>query len=102
MQSHYNHYAIDQSRKKLGNSYCDCTIEYHINNGADLKMIQNESITAISSWDAAVHFVKSLFKSYIHEFAKVLKKSGQGFIHHSKLGDKADKNIKKTSLAQQY
>ena len=91
----YNFYAIEQCRKRLGNSHSGCNIEYHVNNGLDINMIQNESITAIYCWDAAVHFDKSIFGSYLPEFSRVLKKGGQGFIHHSNLGDMADKNIKK-------
>lgn len=91
----YNFYALEQCRKKLGSSYRGCDIEYHVNNGTDLNMIQDGAISAIYCWDAAVHFDKSILKSYVQEFARVLRVGGQGFIHHSNLGDKANKNIKK-------
>jgi ubiquinone/menaquinone biosynthesis C-methylase UbiE len=91
----FNSYAIDQCRKRLGSSFCGCDIEYHVNNGTDLRMIQDDSISAIYCWDAAVHFDKIILKSYIKEFARVLRVSGRGFIHHSNLGEKANKNIKK-------
>lgn len=91
----YNSYALEQCRKRLDSSYRGCDVEYYVNNGTDLKMIQDDAISAIYCWDAAVHFDKSILKSYIQEFARVLRVGGQGFIHHSNLGDKADKNIKK-------
>jgi len=91
----YNFYALEQCRKKLGSSYRGCDIEYHVNNGTNLNMIQEGAISAIYCWDAAVHFDKSILKSYLQEFARVLRVGGQGFIHHSNLGDKANKNIKK-------
>ena len=91
----YNSYAIEQCSKRLGSSYCGCKIEYHVNNGKDLNMIQDNTISAIYCWDSAVHFDKIILKSYIHEFYRVLRFGGRGFIHHSNLGDNADKNIKK-------
>ncbi len=90
-----NSYALDQCRENLGSSFHGCDIEYHINNGTDISMIQNGIISAIYSWDAAVHFDKSIIKSYIEEFARVLRPGGKGFIHHSNLGDKARRNLMK-------
>jgi SAM-dependent methyltransferase len=91
----YNSYAIEQCRERLGSSYRGCDIEYYVNNGTDLKVIQDDAISTIYCWDAAVHFGKSILDSYIKECARVLRVGGQGFIHHSNLGDKASKNIKK-------
>ena len=93
----YNSYALEQCRKRLGSSYRGCDIEYHVNNGTVLNMIRDDSISTIYCWDAAVHFDKNILKSYIQEFTRVLRVGGQGFIHHSNLGDKANKNILKNS-----
>ena len=91
----FNAYALEQCRERLGSSYRGCDIEYHANNGSDINMIADGSISAIYCWDAAVHFDKSILSSYIHEFARVLGAGGKGFVHHSNLGDRAHKNIKK-------
>jgi len=91
----YNSYAIKQCRKRFGSSYLGCNIEYYVNNGTNLDMIKDNSISAIYCWDAAVHFDKIILKDYIKEFGRVLRVGGQGFVHHSNLGEKANKNIKK-------
>ena len=91
----FNAYAIEQTRERLGSSYRGCDIEYHVNNGSDISMIADGSISAIYCWDAAVHFDKSILSSYIQEFARVLGAGGKGFVHHSNLGDSAHTNIKK-------
>lgn len=91
----YNSYALEQSRTRFDSSYRGCDIEYYVNDGTDLKMIKDDAISAIYCWDAAVHFDKSILNGYIQEFSRVLRVGGRGFIHHSNLGDKANKNIKK-------
>ena len=91
----YNAYALEQCRRRLGSSYRGCEIEYHVNNGSDLGMIADGSISAVYCWDAAVHFDKTILSSYVAEFARVLSAGGKGFVHHSNLGDRAHKNIKR-------
>lgn len=58
-------------------------------------MIKDQSISFIYCWDAAVHFEKSIMKSYIAEFSRILRPGGKGFVHHSDLGDAADSDILK-------
>ncbi len=91
----YNSYALKQCRDKFGLSHDGCDIEYHVNNGADLEMIPGGAVSAVYCWDAAVHFDKSVMEGYVREFARVLRPGGRGFIHHSDLGEEANKNIKK-------
>jgi SAM-dependent methyltransferase len=91
----YNQYALDQARARLGTSRRGCEVSYHRNNGSDLRMVPDASVTAIYCWDSAVHFEKSVVVSYIREFARVLKPGGSGFFHHSDLGDRAHKNLQR-------
>lgn len=91
----YNRNALDGCRQRLGTEVGDCRIEYHTNNGTDLAMIEGGTISAIYCWDAAVHFDKEIIADYVAEFARILKPGGKGFVHHSNLGARADKNIKK-------
>ncbi len=91
----FNAYALEQCRARLGSSYHGCKIEYHVNNGSDIGMIADGSISAVYCWDAAVHFDKRVLASYVAEFARVLRAGGKGFVHHSNLGDRARKNIKR-------
>lgn len=91
----YNQYALDQTLARLGTRQGGCEISYHRNNGLDLAMVPDETITAIYCWDSAVHFEKSVLLGYIGEFARILVPGGSGFLHHSDLGDRASKNIKR-------
>ena len=91
----YNRNALEQCRERLGEQVGDCRIEYHTNNGTDLAMIPQNTISAIYCWDAAVHFDKEVIADYVAEFARVLKPGGKGFVHHSNLGARAAKDIKK-------
>ncbi len=61
-------------------------INYFVNDGKTLPIIQNRSIDLIFSWDSLVHAESDVMQSYIQEFARVLKPNGYGFIHHSNIG----------------
>ncbi|MBN2356052.1 class I SAM-dependent methyltransferase [candidate division KSB1 bacterium] len=95
-----NEYALRQCRRQLGDSVSGCRIEYHRNNGRDLRMIEAGAISAVYSWDSAVHFDKEVMEHYIAEFARVLRPGGKGFVHHANLGDQAHKNIKRNPHAR--
>ncbi len=90
-----NQYALDKCYEKLGEIHLGCTISYQKNNGVDLRMIPNESVTAVYCWDSAVHFEKTILDSYIHEFSRVLTSGGRGFLNHSTLGETAHRDIKR-------
>jgi SAM-dependent methyltransferase len=91
----YSQDALNRTRARLGTHPRGCEISYHRNNGSELPMVPDRSVTAIYCWDAAVHFDKNVVLSYIREFARILKPGGSGFLHHSTLGDRARKNIKR-------
>lgn len=46
-------------------------------------IIKNESLTAVFSYDAMVHFEKESIKSYLADSYRVLKPGGYGLFHHS-------------------
>ncbi len=96
----YNEYALDRCRKRLGESFQGCEIIYCCNNGSDLRMIPDKGISAVYSWDAMVHFDKSIIADYIAEFARILGPGGRGFIHHSDLGEKANKSIRRNPMGR--
>jgi SAM-dependent methyltransferase len=91
----YNQQALEQTQARLSALGSRCEVTYHQNNGCDLQMVEDQSVTAIYCWDSAVHFDKSVLSAYIREFARVLKPGGSGFLHHSDLGDGAHKSIKR-------
>jgi ubiquinone/menaquinone biosynthesis C-methylase UbiE len=91
----YNQDPLNRTQARLGTTQGECGITYYRNNGSDLSMVSDESVTAVYCWDAAVHFDKDVVRSYIGEFARVLIPGGRGFLHHSDLGDGAHKNIQR-------
>jgi len=59
------------------------SIRYHVNNGCSLPFLKSKSISFIYCFDAMVHFDSDVVRSYIREFARVLKPCGHAFAHHS-------------------
>jgi SAM-dependent methyltransferase len=60
--------------------------KFEVGNGEDLSSIGSSSIDAVWSFDVFVHINKHQFKSYIAEFARVLKPGGTGLIQHGSTG----------------
>ncbi|MBN2105983.1 MAG: class I SAM-dependent methyltransferase [Deltaproteobacteria bacterium] len=88
-----NEYALEKLRKRFENQAVNCSMYFYKNEGSDLNMIKDCSITFIYCWDAAVHFDKGVLRDYIKEFSRVLKVNGTGFVHHSNLGKLAKSDI---------
>ena len=63
-------------------------IEYHVNDGATLPFLESGSLDAVFSFDVFVHIAPNETRSYLAEFARVLKPGGIGVIHHP------DENVK--------
>ena len=57
-------------------------VRYYANNGKDLKLIKDDSIDFIWSYDSFVHMEKDVVASYIKEFSRILRKGGAAIIHH--------------------
>lgn len=53
------------------------------NTGADLRFIENGSISFVYSFDAMVHFDSDIVRSYIREIRRILKPGGRSFCHYS-------------------
>ncbi|MGE0825153.1 MAG: class I SAM-dependent methyltransferase [Candidatus Binatia bacterium] len=61
-------------------------IHYYVNDGKSLKMIADNSIDVVFSWDSLVHAEHDVLQTYLAQLARKLKPDGVGFIHHSNLG----------------
>ena len=90
-----NEYALRKLRARFQTATRRCELHIHQNQGSDLAMIPDSSVTFIYSWDSAVHFDKAVLKEYLKEFFRVLRPNGAGFIHHSDLGAGAHVDIRK-------
>lgn len=58
-------------------------IAYVINNGVDLRPIENNSKTAVFSYDSMVHFEVADIFSYLLDINRVLFPGGRALLHHS-------------------
>lgn len=65
------------------NRFRDKPWQFLLNNGFDLREINDDNVTFIYCFEAAVHFDLEIMLSYIKEFRRVLAPSGVGFVHHS-------------------
>src|SRR5579862_2434811 len=61
-------------------------LEFKVNDGHTLPMVDDASIDFAFSFDSLVHAESDAVSSYVGELARVLKPDGVAFIHHSNLG----------------
>ena len=64
----------------------DSHINYYVNDGKSLAMIQDKSIDFVFSFDSLVHAEAEVIEAYLNQLAMKLSQNGIGFIHHSNLG----------------
>ncbi len=85
-----NENCVEACRKRFGDGRgtdgFDVKMHYAVNDGFTLPMVPTGEITLVYSWDAMVHFDRGVVEKYVHEFARVLKPGGRGFVHHSNYG----------------
>lgn len=62
-------------------------IEYHVNDGKSLAMVEDGSIDFVYSFDSLVHVEEDVIEAYLSQIASKLKPDGVGMIHHSNLGE---------------
>jgi len=67
--------------------FADATnIEYHVNDGRSLEMVEDGSIDFAFSFDSLVHVEDDVVTAYLNQLARKLKPDGVGFFHHSNIG----------------
>jgi SAM-dependent methyltransferase len=81
-----NEACIEACRDRFGTEINGCRFHYHVTDGNHLRMIVDNSITFVCSWDAMVHFDKTVMRDYIIEISRILKPGGTAFLHHSNIG----------------
>ena len=60
-------------------------IKYYKNNGKDLSEIEDDSVSALFTYDAMVHFEMFDIYNYLTETRRILKRGGMALFHHSNL-----------------
>ncbi len=58
-------------------------ISYYRNNGFDLREISDNSVTALFSYDAMVHFEMMDIYEYLKDIYRILSQNGRALLHHS-------------------
>ncbi len=61
-------------------------IEYHVNDGMSLGMVENNSIDFVFSFDSLVHAELYVIRAYLDQLAHKMTPDAVGFVHHSNLG----------------
>lgn len=62
-------------------------IKYAVNDGKSLKVVPDESVDFVFSFDSLVHAGPEVLEAYLEQLAVKLKADGVGFIHHSNAGN---------------
>jgi SAM-dependent methyltransferase len=74
--------CIDHCRER----FADATnIEYHVNDGRSLDMVEDGSVDFMFSFDSLVHAESDVLGTYLDQLARKLSPDGAGFIHHSNI-----------------
>jgi SAM-dependent methyltransferase len=75
--------CVEQCKQRFKD---DVNLEFEVNDGLMLPMVDDTSIDFVFSFDSLVHVESDVVASYVSEFARVLKPDGVAFIHHSNFG----------------
>jgi len=62
-------------------------IEYFVNDGTSLGMIEDETLDFVFSYDSLVHAEIDVMQAYIEQLSKKLVANGVAFLHHSNIGE---------------
>src|SRR3954463_5279292 len=75
--------CIAACRERFADS---ANIDYHVNDGRSLEMVEDGSVDFVFSFDSLVHVEDDVLTAYLNQLAAKLKPDGVGFFHHSNLG----------------
>lgn len=76
--------CVDHCRSR----FADAThIEYFVNDGLSLAMIEPRSIDFAFSFDSLVHAEPEIVEGYLSQLAETLTANGVALLHHSNLGE---------------
>ncbi len=60
---------------------------FEVNDGRSLAVLENDSVDFVFSFDSLVHVEADVIGQYLIELARVLKRDGIAWLHHSNLGE---------------
>lgn len=75
--------CIDACRRRFA---ADRHLEYHVNDGRSLAMVEDRSVDFAFSFDSLVHADADVIAAYVEQLARKLRPDGVAFLHHSNWG----------------
>lgn len=91
--------CIDACRTRFG--HLD-HVEFHLNDGTSLAMIEDDSIDVVLSWDSLIHVEDDVLSGYLTQLATRLRPGGVGFFHHSNLAEYRRRGSRRLSIANEH
>ena len=76
--------CIDHCRKRFES---DTNIEYFVNDGSSLDMLEDNTFGFVFSYDSLVHAELDVMHAYIKQLSVMLSLNGVAFLHHSNIGE---------------
>lgn len=62
-------------------------LRFHVNEGRDLSFAEDGSFDFVFSFDSLVHAEREAVGGYVADLARVLRRGGTAFLHHSNVAD---------------
>lgn len=75
-------HCVEVCRRKFDG---DPTVSCHLGDGKSLPMVSSGSVDFVFSFDSLVHAESDVLREYAHELARILRRDGIAFIHHSNM-----------------
>ena len=75
--------CVEQCRRRFA---ADSHLQFHVNDGYSLQMVEDDSIDFAFSFDSLVHAEADVIESYLRQLATKLRPGGAAFLHHSNIG----------------
>ena len=77
-------------------------IDYHVNDGKSLDMIEDGSIDFVFSWDSLVHAENDVLESYLTQLGRKLRPGGTGVFHHSNIDEYRDRKTGELTVGNEH
>jgi SAM-dependent methyltransferase len=74
--------CVDHCRRRFS---ADPRLEFHVNDGTSLDMVEDGSVDLAFSFDSLVHAEAEVISTYLEQLRRKLAPDGVGFFHHSNL-----------------
>ncbi|SEO75312.1 class I SAM-dependent methyltransferase [Trujillonella endophytica] len=77
-------------------------IDYHVNDGRSLDMIEDGSIDFVFSWDSLIHAEDDVVESYVTQLGRKLRPGGAGVLHHSNVDEYRDPESGELTIGNEH